>query len=782
MCIIKNKSNQTIKKDNLGKVAGRDNIEIYNDYSKNVTITQNFYNNDSNNVQNNKKYYSEEYKNYINSFKELEGYLYNSIFLKGNKEYKFSDDYLNFGKHILDWIMGKGSFPLDGYKKFCQTLINKYNIDKDDIILKRWEAFEKYFSSDITSSVSIYNDIFNDLKKIQLPSDLLDDILIDGRNISIEFNQLGNKITFRNKFQQEIEKHGRILAMPVYDRLKNEIYEKTLKENFNMETNSPNTIVFGSNLGLILNNIQNLIYNTLFFGSITHMKLCRKVISNVMYSYTKIYDDETFYKITLEMLILSGEYKEYKKLCLFLGDSFKFWYDQNFITNIISLTDRSLDYQKLSYKNFIYGFYGKYLSKEKYEELEACILNYLSDYKNINISLGHDIFRNIRENITITRQYSKIIEILDIYVSNGCRAYYDEISNILNNINIDKIESKLYKKYLKLVSKLIKVYKKDNLNYSITKILSKNPNEFTFSKYKNDPNILDLMEFNEKIKDNYAFLDEMIKNYQKRYEEKEQQPDTVKADNISYILNRKYYYEISKDKNILTLINDKYFPLIHNILVSENQTNEFKLEQLTNLLYMSSVDELSFLKEKILELVNNTHYGKGGESKFINCLDYKSISNDVIDLYVESIKSLLNVGMSLNEIIIICFENQSLEKVPLLDIANCIKTIGISNKKNEDILTKIYCFFIATYQKKYSNATELIEILEIFSNTQFEARVLQIMENISHDCTIEVAKELLIVIRNYDSNKTINILNNLKNNSNFAVRNMTIKYEKDCDI
>ena len=97
MCIMKNKTSQKISGDNCGKIAGRDINEIYEDNRKYITIVEKVYNLPA---ENNKKYYSEEYKNYINSFEELNDYLFGFIFPKLSKKYEFSD------VHHLSFLLG----------------------------------------------------------------------------------------------------------------------------------------------------------------------------------------------------------------------------------------------------------------------------------------------------------------------------------------------------------------------------------------------------------------------------------------------------------------------------------------------------------------------------------------------------------------------------------------------------------------------------------------------------------------------------------------------------
>ena len=52
--------------------------------------------------------YSEFYYRYIDKFKELEGYLFSNLFCNYKKiNYNFSSIPLQFGKSIIDWVIGK---------------------------------------------------------------------------------------------------------------------------------------------------------------------------------------------------------------------------------------------------------------------------------------------------------------------------------------------------------------------------------------------------------------------------------------------------------------------------------------------------------------------------------------------------------------------------------------------------------------------------------------------------------------------------------------------------
>ena len=70
-----------------------------------------------------KNEYSEFYYKYVNKFEELEGYLFLNLFWSYQKEkYNFKSVSLQFGKAIIDWVIGKGDYPIQLLEKFQNEL------------------------------------------------------------------------------------------------------------------------------------------------------------------------------------------------------------------------------------------------------------------------------------------------------------------------------------------------------------------------------------------------------------------------------------------------------------------------------------------------------------------------------------------------------------------------------------------------------------------------------------------------------------------------------------
>ena len=320
-----------------------------------------------------KEEYSELYKKYINKFKELENYAMSLIYPKYvHKKYDFDSNTLIFGKKIIDWIFGLSGYPSKEIEMLYKELQEEFEIKEESILGKRWKANKMYFEGKLEESKDKYIELKTEIiSNRDIPYWLKDDILIDGRNILNKYDSTMDQYTYPNPFQEEINKNKHNLSYPDVDRVKADIFEKVSNHVFDNKNKGKYTIIFGIGLEEILNKIQNLAYITIFYGSITHLKLVRILISEVMYMYAETFEDKDFYKITLKMLFLAGEKKKYKNLYNKLKLNYKFVNSKLFVDELLTCLNTTISFEKIENEIFIYDLYGRNLEDEKYNELES---------------------------------------------------------------------------------------------------------------------------------------------------------------------------------------------------------------------------------------------------------------------------------------------------------------------------------------------------------------------------------------------------------------------------
>lgn len=72
--------------------------------------------------------------------------------------------------------------------------------------------------------------------------------------------------------------------------------------------------MFGIGLENLFNLIQEAVYISVLYGSITQLRLVRNIFSNIMALYSDNFDDIEFYKLTLKLKVLAGKFDDFKKI------------------------------------------------------------------------------------------------------------------------------------------------------------------------------------------------------------------------------------------------------------------------------------------------------------------------------------------------------------------------------------------------------------------------------------------------------------------------------------
>ena len=373
-----------------------------------------------------KNEYSEFYYKYVNKFEELEGYLFSNLFWSYQKEkYNFKSVSLQFGKAIIDWVIGKKDFPIQLLEQFQNELKSEFDIDEDEVIKKRWVAMLEYFRGNIESSITIYQELLIKIKNgEQIESYFKDDILIDGRNINAQYSNENNRYKLMDEFQEEINKNRHILANPIYDRIKTNIYEAAHKNSFGYKHKSKHTIIYSNGLENICNEIQKLIYITIFYGSITHLKLSRELLSDILYLYADALEDEELYLSSLRMLMLSNNTKKFEQLFNSLKcKTFKIHSDE-FISSLLNQRSTVIKFYIDNYNCFLYKLFGRYLLDEEYLELENIMLSKIEINNKININNIYEILKALKTNVSRITNKEKLFQIFLSYFENGYSRFY----------------------------------------------------------------------------------------------------------------------------------------------------------------------------------------------------------------------------------------------------------------------------------------------------------------------------------------------------------------------
>ena len=671
-----------------GKMINGDNTE---------TITYNTYNIFYPEVTT-KNEYSEIYYKYVNKFEELEGYLFSNLFWNYQKEkYNFKSVSLQVGKAIIDWAIGKKDFPIQLLEQFQNELKSEFDINEDEIIKKRWVAMLEYFRGNIESSITIYQELLIKIKSgEQIESYFKDDILIDGRNINAQYDNENNRYKLNDEFQEEINKNRHILANPIYDRIKTNIYEAAHKNSFGYKHKSKHTIIYSNRLESICNDIQKLIYVTIFYGSITHLKLSRELLSDILYLYADALGDEDLYLSSLRMLLLSNNTKKFEQLFNSLKCKMPKIYSNEFINSLLNQRNTVIKFYIDNYNCFLYKLFGKYLLDEEYLELENMMLSEIEINDKININNIYNILKALKTNVSRIANKEKLFQIFLSYFENEYSRFYIEISEIINIIEIellDKNEKELFEKILDKLAAKRKEYSLNIIDAMVNYKKITKSNKYDEIIYENAHNIIVNNIIEEK--NNYDTVKKIIDIMEERENEREKNPGLFTGYANEYTIGRNSFSKENYTRNLEELILTRYIPLARRILNSKNQTIYEKIrhiKMLSNLLIENNTEKY---RNIILGIVDKINFESVYDDEFRN-RTIEDLNNN--KKMLEFLLGIISQEKMINTFCEAIFNNED----NILEVLKCFNCINEKIElKDTNLENQLYFTFLYAYNKDY---------------------------------------------------------------------------------
>ncbi len=218
-----------------------------------------------------------------------------------------------FGMVALDWLVTGA--PLECEEEILKLIENlKDSYDSTDWLIKRWDAIRFELSGNFEQALIAEKEALSLAKAANLPTWIINDILIDCRNLEDEVHNQKGEWVVDSEVQKELTNLETIVYLPVLDRYLTDIYSALSKEEFKFQTASPNTIFFGTNIGGVINNVENYFFSAVLYGSFTHMVITREILTMVLYRYDDITKRRPLLLDCLKILVVKGDAKQFKKI------------------------------------------------------------------------------------------------------------------------------------------------------------------------------------------------------------------------------------------------------------------------------------------------------------------------------------------------------------------------------------------------------------------------------------------------------------------------------------
>lgn len=727
--------------------------------------------------------YNEFFKNYINKFDELDNYAYNSVFpYFKDKKYEFTSIPLVLGKKMIDWVFGLCEFPNKELFNFYSIIKSEFDFGDDSTICKRWDANFAYFNHNLNLASKKYDELFDfAIKTNDFPVWYLDDICIDGRNILHQYENTINKYTFDNRYQQRLDKNKHKLSYPDIDRIRSEIFNDLSKTIFDNKTKSKHTVIYGIGLENCFKQIQQLLYLTVFYGSITHMRLIRELISNIMYMYAETFEDEDFYKLTLKMLFLSGEFKKYRNLYNKIKLKYCFVNSEEFINSLIEVRKSLFRFELDKNNIFLYDIYGRYINDLLFDELTADIYSIIDIDKEYQINIISDAFKAIGNNILRNKKISELLDLLAIYFKKEYSRFYIDFGKIVNEIRVEELSESDFNSFQFIIDSLIKNKEHINFDFSdcIIKIKQRKPKIKKYDKLFNNNDSTENILYNVEIRDNELEAIKSIVNiYRQRHEEREKNPGVFVGYWNDYNIGTSIFSsERYKDENKNFILN-KYLPLAKEIITSKNEILYEKIRHIRLLAHLLMVEEDEKIINDIYLMIHSSIEIHNPHKSF----DFENIHHkDKTDLIInvmmcDVILNKIEYDEVLNRYIEMAINNYD----NIEEILNCVEIINDYLKpKTKSIIEKQYVLFNICYKIDDIDIRNKTVILsDIFIGVdKYQDQILNILKQRIENITFEECKGYLNLIRKQENINLFNdIISALKNNRNYYIKYISNKY------
>ena len=634
----------------------------------------------------------------------------------------------------------------------------------------------EYFRGNIESSITIYQELLIKIKSgEQIESYFKDDILIDGRNINIQYNDKNNKYKLKDEFQEEINKNRHILANPIYDRIKTNIYEAAHKNSFGYKHKSKHTIIYSNGLENICNEIQKLIYVTIFYGSITHLKLSRELLSDILYLYADALEDEDLYLSSLRMLLLSNNTKKFEQLFNSLKCKMPKIYSNEFINSLLNQRNTVIKFYIDNYNCFLYKLFGKYLLDEEYLELENMMLSEIEINDKININNIYNILKALKTNVSRIANKEKLFQIFLSYFENEYSRFYMEISEIINIIEIellDKNEKELFEKILDKLAAKRKEYSLNIIDAMVNYKKITKSNKYDEIIYENAHNIIVNNIIEEK--NNYDTVKKIIDIMEERENEREKNPGLFTGYANEYTIGRNSFSKENYTRNLEELILTRYIPLARRILNSKNQTIYEKIrhiKMLSNLLIENNTEKY---RNIILGIVDKINFESVYDDEFRN-RTIEDLNNN--KKMLEFLLGIISQEKMINTFCEAIFNNED----NILEVLKCFNCINEKIElKDTNLENQLYFTFLYAYNKDYDIDVKCksYSILKILLKSKYKINMIELINNNANVCTFEEAREIIKVLlyEKIENQYIKEIKEKLLKNNNYNIRRITNRY------
>lgn len=348
-------------------------------------------------------------------------------------------------RSLLQAIIGNKSFNEEEFESLKNLVIEKHSEELKNLIELRLNAAKYYFTGKLNECLCQLDLAFDEASKNHnIPNWITNDIAIDIRNTLGLLDETESRFTIDNKGQKFLNENSEQLYYPLIDRIENNIDEDLLKKHFSFNTDSPYTTNFGG-LEELFKNIAYCFYVAIIYGSITHIKMTRSRLIEVLKTLCAGYSDHDLYVELMKMLVLNREDKDIEKIIRTYNQSIDIVNSVDVDSIILSTKTLPLPHQRIKAKCLALKYFGYYFTDKQYDT----VFNEVYDYIDVWVKDNERIF-NMAQYFwgmfkeTIHRiDNEKIAKFIINVFNNNLKRWFDEACELISYINFKNVSKEV---------------------------------------------------------------------------------------------------------------------------------------------------------------------------------------------------------------------------------------------------------------------------------------------------------------------------------------------------
>ena len=303
-------------------------------------------------------------------------------------------DYDEWGYKFLPVLFEGKSIKGFNTSMFCDSLVQQ-DETFNHIVKIRWEAIYFYLEDNLQRCQEKLNEALSFSKEKKQPIWVINDILIDLRNVQATINAKNNIIFSQSEAQKEIDSCSEGIHYPILDRISESLAEKCLDGMFQEKIKSPYTVTFGGDIEQCCGMLASTIIVSMYNGSLTQILLIYDRIKSYVFYLSNKYDDWILKLNLFKLAVYSQREKDVQGILNSYPSILNKMSAEEALSVLKFCDNQPIAYQRFRTQLLAFGKVGYLLDDNSFEsyldQMVSEINKWINDDKAI-VSTGEYIF------------------------------------------------------------------------------------------------------------------------------------------------------------------------------------------------------------------------------------------------------------------------------------------------------------------------------------------------------------------------------------------------------